>query len=74
MCRRYYRSTYKPDSSGLFGLSEIETAPLFSDSKCDISPATFQPIIRRTNRSRKSRNSHDALGNDSSFCQIRCLI
>ena len=45
MCRRYYRSTHKPESSGLFGLSEIETARLFSNSKCDISPATFQPII-----------------------------
>jgi putative SOS response-associated peptidase YedK len=46
MCRRYYRSPYKPDSAGLFGLSWIETAPLISDSKSDISPTTFQPVIR----------------------------
>lgn len=45
MCRRYYRSPHKTDSEDLFGLSWIETAPLFSNSRRDISPTTFQPII-----------------------------
>jgi putative SOS response-associated peptidase YedK len=45
MCRRYYRSPHKPESTELFGLSGIETAPWFSNSKCDISPTTFQPVI-----------------------------
>jgi putative SOS response-associated peptidase YedK len=45
MCRRYYRSSHELESTVLFGLSGIETAPLFSNSKCDISPTTFQPVI-----------------------------